>query len=143
MLDFLARDDATLRQIFASIRTIAVVGLSSDPGRPSHEIASYLQEVGYRVIPVNPNETEVLGVPAVASLRELAGQGVDCVDVFRRSEEVLPHVDEAIAIGARVFWMQDGVLSPAAAEKAHAAGLTVVMDRCMLVDHLRLARGKR
>jgi predicted CoA-binding protein len=140
-MDFLVKDADGLRRILRETRTIAVVGLSSDPARPSNDVASYLKEAGYTIIPVNPNETEVLGEPAVASLGALAGRGVDVVQVFRRPSEVLPHVDEAKAIGARVFWMQDGVGSRAAAERAHAAGMTVVMDRCMLRDHARLMMG--
>ncbi len=140
MLDFLVRDDAGLKKILAETKTIAVVGLSSDMMRPSHDVAGYLKDAGYRIIPVNPNETEVLGEKAVASLRELAGRGVDVVEIFRRPGEVVPHVDEAAAIGAKVFWMQDGTGSRAAAERAHAAGMTVVMDRCMLRDHMRLVR---
>ena len=133
-------DEAGIRQILSGARTIAVVGLSSDPGRPSHDVASYLQEAGYTIIPVNPNESEVLGEKAVPSLAALAGRAVDVVEVFRRPSEVLPHVAEAAAVGARVFWMQDGVVSRAAAEQAHAAGMTVVMNRCMLRDHARFMR---
>ena len=140
MLEFLVKDDAGLKKILSETRTIAVVGLSSDPMRPSNDVASYLQSAGYRIVPVNPNETEVLGEKAVASLSELTGRSVDVVEVFRRPSEVLPHVAEAAAIGAKVFWMQDGVGSRAAAERAHAAGMTVVMDRCMLRDHMRLVR---
>jgi predicted CoA-binding protein len=139
-MDFLVKDAEGLRRILREAKTIAVVGLSSDPSRPSNDVAGYLKDAGYTIIPVNPNETEVLGEPAVASLGELAGRGVDVVQVFRRPDEVLPHVDEAAAIGARVFWMQDGVGSRGAAERAHAAGMTVVMDRCMLRDHARLMR---
>lgn len=138
MLDFLVRDDATLRRILAETKTVAVVGLSSNPMRPSNDVASYLKSVGYRIIPVNPNETEVLGETAVASLAELAGRGVDVVEIFRRAEHVEKYVDDAAAIGAKVFWMQDGTGSRVAAEQAHARGLTVVMDRCMLRDHSRL-----
>lgn len=140
MLDFLINDDATLKKILADTRTIAVVGLSSDPMRPSHDVASYLKDAGYRIIPVNPNETEVLGEKAVASLQDLTAGSVDVVEIFRRPGDVLPHVDEARNIGARVLWMQDGTGSRAAAERAHAAGLVVVMDRCMLRDHMRLVR---
>jgi predicted CoA-binding protein len=140
VLEFLVNDEAGIKRILSGARTIAVVGLSSDPARPSNDVASYLQEAGYTIIPVNPNETEVLGQKAVASLSELAGRQVDVVEVFRRSSEVLPHVDEAIAIGARVLWMQDGVIDRVAAERAHAAGMTVVMNRCMLRDHARWMR---
>jgi len=138
-LSFLIEDDAGLRAILREARTIAVVGLSSNPARPSHDVAAYLQDAGYRIIPVNPKERQVLGVPAVPDLRAIAGP-VDVVEVFRRSAEVAPHVDEAIAIGARVLWLQDGVIDRAAAQRAHAAGLRVVMDRCMLRDHARLMR---
>lgn len=136
-LDFLVRDPAGLREILATCRTIAVVGLSSSPSRPSHDVASYLQDAGYRILPVNPNEREVLGVPAVARLQDLR-EAVDVVDVFRRSSEVGPIADDAIAIGAKVLWLQDGVIDAGAARRAHAAGLRVVMDRCMLRDHARL-----
>lgn len=135
--NFLVDDDGGIRQILASARTIAVVGLSGDPSRASYRVASYLQQQGYRIIPVNPNEREVLGEPAVADLSAIRGS-VDVVEVFRRSSEVAPHVDEAIAIGARVVWMQDGVIDPGSALRAHQAGLQVVMDRCMLRDHAQL-----
>jgi predicted CoA-binding protein len=138
-LSFLIEDDAGLRAILREAHTIAVVGLSSNPARPSHDVAAYLQDAGYRIIPVNPQERQVLGVPAVPDLRAISGP-VDVVEVFRRSSEVAPHVDEAIAIGARVLWLQDGVIDRDAAQRAHAAGLRVVMDRCMLRDHARLMR---
>ncbi len=138
-LSFLIEDDAGLCAILREARTIAVVGLSSSPARPSHDVAAYLQQHGYRIIPVNPGERSVLGVPAVPDLRAI-GEPVDVVEIFRRSSEVGPHVDEAIAIAARVVWLQDGVLDGAAAQRAHAAGLRVVMDRCMLRDHARLMR---
>lgn len=141
-LDFLVDDPAGLAEILRTCRTIAVVGLSSKPSRPSFEVSRYLQAAGYRILPVNPFEREVLGVPAVASLRQL-GEPVDVVDVFRRSSEVGPVADDAIAIGAKVLWLQDGVIDVAAARRAHAAGLQVVMDRCMLRDHGRLVPGRR
>lgn len=131
-------DEAGLRDILAGARTIAVVGLSSDPSRPSHDVASYLQDAGYTIIPVNPNETEVLGVPAVGSLRELEGQTIDIVDVFRRPNDVLPHAMEAIAIGAKTLWLQMGVHNDEAVRRAVAAGLTVVSNRCTMRDHARL-----
>ena len=115
-------------------RTIAVVGLSSDPGRPSYDVARYLQRAGYRIIPVNPNETEVLGERAYASLRDIP-EPVDVVDVFRRPAFVPAIVDDAIAVGAPVLWLQQGVVDTASAERARAAGLAVVMDRCMKVEH--------
>lgn len=139
---FLIDDDEGLRTILDECRTIAVVGLSSDPSRPSNDVASHMQAAGYRIIPVNPNEREVLGVPAVPNLRAV-GEPIDVVQVFRRPSEVAPHVHEAIAVGARVLWLQDGVIDPASARRAHEAGLKVVMDRCMLRDHARLCGRRR
>ena len=121
-------------KILASARTIAVVGLSPYPRRPSHGVARYLQRVGYRIIPVNPNVDEVLGERAYASLREI-GQPVDVVEVFRRSEFVGPIVDDAIAIKASAVWLQDGVVDEDAAARARASGLDVVMDDCMMRRH--------
>jgi hypothetical protein len=121
-------------RILASARTIAVVGLSPNPGRPSHGVARYLQRVGYRIIPVNPNVDEVLGERAYASLREVSDP-IDVVDVFRRSEFVGPIVDDAIAMRARAVWLQDGVIDEQSAERARAAGLDVVMDDCMMRRH--------
>lgn len=121
-------------RIFESARTIAVVGLSANPHRPSHGVARYLQRAGYRIIPVNPNLTEVLGERAYATLRDVP-EPVDVVDVFRRSEFVGPIVDDAIAIKARAVWMQDGVVDKAAAARARAAGLDVVMDDCLMRRH--------
>lgn len=121
-------------RILASARTIAVVGLSPNPRRPSHGVARYLQRVGYRIIPVNPNVDEVLGERAYASLREVS-DAIDVVDVFRRSEFVGPIVDDAIAMRVRAVWLQDGVSDEQAAERARAAGLDVVMDDCMMRRH--------
>ena len=139
---FLVEDDDRLLRILESARTIAVVGLSADARRPSHDVASYLQSCGYRIVPVNPHETEVLGVPSVASLHQVKDP-IDVVCVFRRPTEVAPHAAEAIAVGAKVLWLQDGVIDPASAQRAHEAGLEVVMDRCMLRDHSRLLGGRR
>jgi uncharacterized protein len=121
-------------KILESARTIAVVGLSPDPRRPSHGVARYLQRAGYRIIPVNPNVDQVLGERAYSSLREVS-EPVDVVEVFRRSEFVGPIVDEAIAIRAHAVWLQDGVIDQDAAERARAAGLDVVMDDCMMRRH--------
>ena len=121
-------------RILASARTIAVVGLSPNPRRPSHGVARYLQRVGYQIIPVNPNVDEVLGERAYASLREVSDP-IDVVDVFRRSEFVGPIVDDAIAMRARAVWLQDGVSDEQAAERARAAGLDVVMDDCIMRRH--------
>jgi len=113
---------------------IAVVGLSSKPHRPSFGVARYLQSVGYRIVPVNPNEKEVLGEKSYARLEDIPVH-VDIVDVFRRSEFVPPIVESAIAIGASVVWLQEGVVHEEAAARARAAGLEVVMDRCTLKEH--------
>ena len=121
-------------KILTSAKTIAVVGLSANPRRPSHGVARYLQRAGYRIIPVNPNVEEVLGERAYPSLREIP-QPVDVVDVFRRSEFVGPIVDDAIAIKASAVWLQDGVIDEAAAARARASGLDVVMDDCMMRRH--------
>jgi predicted CoA-binding protein len=121
-------------RILKSARTIAVVGLSPDPRRPSHGVARYLQRAGYRIIPVNPNVDEVLGERAYLSLRQIP-QEVDVVEVFRRSEFVGSIVDDAIAIKARAVWLQDGVIDEDAAARARASGLDVVMDDCMMRRH--------
>jgi len=133
-------DDKVLRRIFDETKTWAVVGCSPDPGRDSHRIGAYLQELGYRVVPVNPNEREVLGEPChpdLASAVEAVGP-IDVVDVFRRSSEAGRHVDEAIAVGAGAVWLQLQVIDEAAAARADAAGLDVVMDRCPRIEHPRL-----
>ena len=123
-----------IHEILASARTIAVVGLSDKPDRDSHRVAAYLQRTGYRILPVNPAITEVLGEKSVPGLRDLA-EPVDVVDIFRRADAVPAIVEDAIAIGAKVIWMQDGIVHNAAADRARAAGLKVVMSRCMLRDH--------
>jgi predicted CoA-binding protein len=127
----------TIKKILHDCRTIAVVGLSSNPGRPSYGVASYMKRRDYKVIAVNPNETEVFGEKAYASLAEVPGK-VDLVDIFRRSSEAGTAVDEAIAIGAKAVWLQEGVIDGAAAQRAAAAGLLVVMDRCWLKEHARM-----
>jgi predicted CoA-binding protein len=120
--------------ILTRYKTIAVVGLSSNPSRPSYGVTEYMQSSGYHIIPVNPNETDVLGEPSYARLED-APQKIEVVDVFRRPEDVPPVVDAAIRVGAKVVWMQLGIANEPAARKAQAAGLTVVMDACMLVEH--------
>lgn len=129
-------DTSTIARILHNCRTIAVVGLSSDPHRPSHGVASYMQRHGYRIIPVNPNETEVVGEQAYDSLAEVP-ERIDLVNVFRRSDEAGKAVDEAIAVGATAVWLQEGVIDHAAAQRALDAGLLVVMDRCWLKEHMR------
>jgi len=119
-----------IEAILSVARTVAVVGISDKPDRPSHLVAKYMQERGYRVIPVNPLVTEVLGEKAYKSLTEIPGR-VDLVDVFRKSEDVPPIAEEAVRIGARFFWMQEGVVSDRAREIVEAAGIPCVMDRCV------------
>src|SRR2546430_3297024 len=128
-------------KILTSARTIAVVGLSANPHRPSHGVARYLQRAGYRIIPVNPNVQEVLGERAYPGLRDIP-QPVDVVEVFRRSEFVGPVVDDAIAIKAAAVWLQDGVVDEAAAARARAAGLDVVMDDCLMRRHAQRFQGR-
>ncbi|MBM3784986.1 MAG: CoA-binding protein [Acidobacteria bacterium] len=130
-------NDAEILEMLRASKSIAVVGLSSKRLRPSNGVARYMQDQGYRIVPVNPSESEVLGEKAYASLAELPFQ-VDMVDVFRTSDAVPGIVDEAIAHGARYLWLQEGVIHDAAAEKARAAGIKVVMDRCILKEHQRL-----
>jgi len=129
-------DQKAIETILSESRVVAVVGLSSNPMRPSYEIARYLQKNGYRIIPVNPNETEVLGERAYASLAGVPEE-IDLVNIFRRPEEAGRHVDEAIRLGVRAVWMQDGVIDEAAARRALEAGLMVVMDDCILRQHMR------
>jgi uncharacterized protein len=121
-------------RILREFRRVAVVGISDRPERDSHRVAAYLDRVGYTVIPVNPNVREVLGRRCWPTLDEAPGP-IEVVDVFRRSELVAPVVDAAIRVGAKAVWMQDGVVDEASAARARAAGLLVVMDRCMLRDH--------
>jgi uncharacterized protein len=125
-----------ITNLLRQAKTIAVVGLSSNPRRPSHEVASYLRSVGYTILPVNPNESEVFGEKSYARLEDIPVP-VDIVDVFRRPEEVPPVADSAIAIGAKALWLQLGVTSAEAANKARSAGLLVVEDACLLVEHKR------
>ena len=126
--------DDPIRDLLARSKVIAIVGLSSKPQRPSFGVARYLQSAGYRIIPVNPNEKEVLGEKSYARLEDVPVY-VDIVDIFRRSEYVPLVVDSAIAIGAAAVWMQEGVIHEEAAARARAAGLEVVMDRCTLKEH--------
>jgi predicted CoA-binding protein len=127
----------SIPEILQSARVIAVVGLSSDEMRPSHGVAAYMQRAGYRIIPVNPNETKVLGEKAYARLEDVP-EKIDIVDVFRRSIYARSVVESAILVGARAVWMQEGVVDESAASIAREAGLDVVMDRCILKDHRAL-----
>lgn len=128
--------------ILNTSKTIAIVGLSSRRMRPSYGVAGYLKSVGYRIIPVNPNETEVLGEKSYARLEDIS-ERVDIVDIFRRSEFVPEIVESAIRIGARAVWMQEGVAHPEAAERARRAGLFVIMNTCLAKEHARNATRKK
>ena len=134
-------NDKEMKEILLSIKTIASVGLSSSDEKESYWIVSYLKEQGYRIIPVNPKATEILGEKVYASLSDIPDK-VDVVQVFRKSEDVPPVVDEAIKIGAKVVWMQEGIVNEEAAQKAREAGLQVVMDACMRATHRRLIGAK-
>ena len=136
----MADDIATLRRILRTSRTIAVVGLSADWFRPSYFAAKYMQEHAYRIVPVNPRYETVLGERCHATL-ETIEVPVDIVDVFRKTEDVLPIAEQAIAIGAKCLWQQIGVKNEQAAALAAAAGLDVVMDRCVKIEHARLFGG--
>lgn len=129
----------TIEDILKQIRTVAVVGLSDNPERPSHTVAKYLKEQGYHIIPVNPQIKEVLGEISYPDLLSIP-EPVDVVDIFRRPEDVPPIVDQAIKIGAKVVWMQEGIINEEAATRARKNGLTVVMDRCMLKEHRKLSQ---
>jgi predicted CoA-binding protein len=128
---------ASIRRILNDSRTIAVVGLSPKPHRPSHQVARYLMEAGYIIIPVNPGQDRILGLPCFPNLRAIP-EPIDLVDIFRRQEKVMPIVEDAIAIGAKYIWMQEGIINVEAAARAEAAGLAVVMDRCTKIDHMNL-----
>ena len=137
-----APSDATLQSILSQARTIAVVGLSSKPHRDSHGVARYLQHRGYKVVPVNPNETEVLGEMAYPSLLDVPTDvAIDIVDVFRRAKETPPVAEQAVSIGARVLWLQEGIVSDEARRIAEEGGLTVVMDLCIRTTRARLEGG--
>ncbi len=145
MSDFceMPRENASpeeIRQLLSTARVIAVVGLSDKAYRDSHRVAAYLQQHGYRIIPVNPTVASVLGEKAYARLQDVP-EKIDVVDVFRRPEAVPEIVDSAIAVGAKAVWMQLGIAHNAAADKARAAGLQVVMNKCILVEHRQMHRG--
>jgi uncharacterized protein len=125
------------KEILENDHTVAIVGISADETRPSHRVGKYLQEQGYQVIPVNPKESRILGEVCYSDLT-LIPEKVDVVDIFRRSEDVPPIVDQAIKIGAKAVWMQEGVTNEQSAEKARQAGLKVVQDRCMMKEHRAL-----
>lgn len=142
----MSQNEKTIHGILAASRTIAVVGLSADPDRPSHEVAEYMQRHGYRIVPVNPTYagTHILGEHCYATLTQAAtaasesGSNIDIVDCFRKSEDILPIAEQAIAIGARCLWLQLGVVNEDAARLAQKAGMLVVMDRCLKIEHQAL-----
>lgn len=130
---------SNITEILKSSKTIAVVGLSGNPMRVSNGVTEYMQRAGYRIIPVNPNESEVLGEKSYTRLEDVP-EKIDIVNVFRRSEFVADVVESAIKIGAKTVWMQEGVVDDDAADRARAAGMNVVMDRCILKEHRKLLR---
>jgi len=129
----------TTEEILRQNHTVAIVGLSDKPDRPSYVVAKYLKEHGYHIIPVNPQVEQVLGETSYPDLLSIP-RPVDVVDIFRRSEDVPPIVDQAIKIGAKVVWMQEGIINEEAAKKAREAGLEVVMDKCMKKEHEKMSR---
>ena len=139
----LSPEERELRSLLGEAKVVAVVGISSKPWRPSHEVASYLQQHGYRIVPVNPNEQEVLGEPVYASLLDIPKEiHIDVVDVFRRAEHTPEVARDAVAIGARVLWLQEGIVSDEAARIAADGGLEVIMGVCIMKVRERLmARG--
>ena len=128
--------NADIEKVLTRYRNVAIVGASDNPDRPSHRVAEFLKSEGYRIIPVTPKAEKILGETAYPDLASVREQ-VEVVDVFRRPEEVLPIVEEAIAIGAKALWMQEGIINQEAAARARRAGLTVIMDRCMKKETLR------
>jgi predicted CoA-binding protein len=140
--DAVTPQDRELKLLLGDAETIAVVGLSSKPDRPSYDVASYLQGRGYRIVPVNPTETEVLGERAYPSLREIPGDiGIDVVDVFRRAEQTPDIARDAVAIGAKVLWLQDGIVNEEAYRIASDAGLEVIMGVCIMRTRERVMPG--
>src|SRR5882757_3195071 len=129
----------TILELLKKYKTLAVVGLSSNPMRPSHAVTEYMQSAGYRIIPVNPNETEVLGEKSYARLEDVP-EKIEIVDIFRRAEEVAAVVESAIRVGAKAVWMQLGVENEAAVQRACSAGLAVVEDSCILIEHRKRLR---
>ena len=126
-----------IQQLLKSSKTVAVVGVSDTPGKPSHRVAFYMMHAGFEVFPVNPALKELGGRPAYPDLRSIPVK-IDIVDIFRKPEAVLPIVEDAIAIGAKAVWMQEGIVNEDAAARARAAGLKVVMDRCIMKEHRRM-----
>lgn len=133
-------EDGFLRRLLTQHKRVAIVGLSANPMRPSYFAGKYLKDHGFTIVPVNPKEKEILGEVCYPNLKAIPGR-VDVVDLFQRAEAVMPFVEDAIAIGAKVVWMQLGIVNEAAAAKASAAGLDVVMNRCMKIEYARLFGG--
>ena len=133
--------DQEVLELLQSVKTIAVVGLSAKPERDSHRVAKYLQEQNFTIFPVNPGAREILGVPCYPNLQSLP-HPVDLVDIFRKPDAIPGIVDQAIATGAKAVWMQLGLAHNAAADKARAAGLRVVMNKCLKIEHMRMIKGK-
>ena len=138
--DMVQADAQGIAEILKNYRVVAVVGLSADPDRPSYRVAEYLKEHGYRIIPVNPGCQEILGEKCYPSLKDIPFP-VEVVDIFRKVEAIPAIVEEAIQVGAKAVWMQLGLVEPESAQKAREAGLKVVMDRCLKVEHARLFKG--
>ena len=132
--------DWEIKDALDATKTVAVLGMSPNDTRDSHRVGVYLSKVGYKVTPVRPAQEEIAGLPAVASLDDLPPGSIDMVDVFRNSAQVEMHVDEAIRLGAKVFWMQLGIVNEAAAKRLLEAGIDVVMDRCTKVEYARLCK---
>lgn len=133
-------DPQVIAEILNNYRVVAVVGLSTDPDRPSYRVAAYLQQHGYRIIPVNPGCREILGEKCYPSLRDIPFP-IEVVDIFRKKEAIPAIVEEAIQVGAKAVWMQLDLVEPESAQKARDAGLQVVMDRCLKVEHAKLKTG--
>jgi predicted CoA-binding protein len=131
-----------IKNILSRCRTIAVVGLSPKENRPSYQVASYMLEAGYKIIPVNPGHSKILGQTCYPDLCSIP-DSVEIVDIFRRSDQVVPFIKDAIEIGAKVIWMQQGIINEEAARIAEQSGLTVIMDRCIKIDHLQLHESNR
>ncbi len=134
-------EKSEISQILQNYRVVAIVGISSNPERPSYQVAHYLQSHGYRIIPVNPGCTEILGEKCYPSLKDIPFP-VEVVDIFRKIEAIPPIVDDALAVGAKAVWMQLELKEPKSADKAQKAGLQVVQDRCMKIEHAALQTAK-
>lgn len=140
--NIISEDDEKVKELLASAHSIAVIGMKSDPDRPSFYVPYYMHEQGYEIIPVNPKEDSIAGLKAYSNLEQVPKQ-VDIVQVFRRSQDVMPHAEEALKMKPRAFWMQTGIINEDAAKLLAQAGISVIMDRCMYVDHKVLLGAKK